>query len=128
MDFPQLFSKELKLYLCSTQIAQRYLLQLTIEGLAGDVWLEFRRPWIAMRRRQPMCNSVSYTPRLSEPLKEGSQWFSGCLRCSLTPIDLCVDHFTLKPPPDDKGSADFDIQIVKCWSELAHPITVDEYR
>lgn len=35
-----------------------------------------------------------------------------------------VDHFTFKPAPYDEGPAYLSVKIFKCWSKLAHAVTV----
>lgn len=65
-----------------------------------------------MGRCEPMRNSVAYTSRLCEVQKECSQGTGGCVRNALAPIDFGCDHLSLKPPPDNEGSADFGIKFV----------------
>lgn len=65
-----------------------------------------------MGRREPVCNGVSYTPWFREVHEERSQQISGRVRGGVAPVDLGVDHVTLKPPPDDKSPADLGVQIV----------------
>jgi len=44
----------------------------------------------------------------------------------MAPIYSSVDHFTFKPAPYDEGPAYLSVKIFKCWSKLAHAVTLAE--
>ena len=101
IDSPQHISKALKLPLCLTQIAQRYLPQAGVECPAGDIGLDVWLPWIAMSRGQPMRNGVAYTSGFDKVVQERFQRVCLGIGLRVAPIYSGVDHFTFKPAPYD---------------------------
>lgn len=121
-------SKALKLRLCPTQITKSYLTHAGVEGPARDIRLHLWRPWIAMCRYEPVRNGVAYTSRFGKVLQERLQRVCrGIGRC-MAPIYSGVDHFTFKPAPYHERLAYLSVKIFKCWSKLAHVLTLHYHR
>ena len=81
-----------------------------------------------MSRREPMRYGVAYTSGLDKVVQERFQRVCRGIGGRTAPIYTCLDHFTFKPAPYDEGPAYLSVKIFKCWSKLAHAVTLDYHR
>lgn len=77
-----------------------------------------------MCRCESVRDGVAYTSGFGKVLQERLQTVSRRIGRCMAPVYAGVDHFTFKPAPYDKGPAYLSVKIFKCWSELAHAMTL----
>ena len=81
-----------------------------------------------MSRCEPMRNGVVYTPGFDKVPQERFQRVCCGIGGRTAPAYSGVDHFTFKPAPYEEGPAYLSVKIFKCWSKVAHAVTLHYHR